>query len=100
MVMRDEIGYDPDMRSAHSRVAFAALDNLIDRHYLQSMRKRESMTFDEAVAIMKTFSINGRSLIDGCEVVKEKMRIDYDNLTDDDRLAFRIVCREMPKLFR
>lgn len=58
------------------------------------------MTFDEAVAIMKTFSINGRSLIDGCEVVKEKMRIEYDDLTDEDRLAFRIVCREMSKLFR
>jgi hypothetical protein len=27
------------MRSAHSRVAFAALDNLIDRHYLMSMRQ-------------------------------------------------------------
>jgi hypothetical protein len=27
------------MRSAHSRVAFAALDNLIDRHYIMSMRQ-------------------------------------------------------------
>jgi hypothetical protein len=98
--MRAKLGYDPDMRSTHSRYAFAALDNLIDRYHIQSMRKREPMTFDEAVAIMKTFSINGRSLIDGCEVVKEKMRIEYDDLTDEDRLAFRIVCREMSKLFR
>lgn len=26
------------MRSAHSRIAFAALDNLIDQHYIMSMR--------------------------------------------------------------
>lgn len=57
------------------------------------------MKFDEAVALMKTHSINGRSLIDGLEVVKEKMRIDDDELTDDDRYAFRLVCREMSKLF-
>lgn len=57
------------------------------------------MTFDEAVALMKTHSINGRSLIDGLEVVKETMRVNYDDLTDQDRLAFRIVCREMSKLF-
>ncbi len=57
------------------------------------------MTFEEAVDLMKTFSINGRSLIDGLEVVKEKMRVEYDDLTDNDRLAFRIVCREMSKLF-
>lgn len=31
------------MRSAHSRVAFAALDNLIDRHYLMSMRQAMEM---------------------------------------------------------
>lgn len=57
------------------------------------------MTFDEAVALMKTHSINGRSLLDGLEVVKETMRVNYDELTDQDRLAFRIVCREMSKLF-
>jgi hypothetical protein len=57
------------------------------------------MTFDEAVALMKTHSINGRSLIDGLEVVKETMRVNYDELTDQDRLAFRIVVREMSKLF-
>ena len=28
-----------DMRRLHSRAAFAALDNLIDRHYIQSMRE-------------------------------------------------------------
>lgn len=27
------------MRSVHSGVAFAALDNLIDRHYIMSMRQ-------------------------------------------------------------
>lgn len=32
-----------DMRSEHSRVAFAALDKLIDRHYIMDMRKRELM---------------------------------------------------------
>ena len=32
--MRATLGHSSDMRSAHSRHAFAALDNLIDRHYL------------------------------------------------------------------
>ena len=32
-----------DMRSAHSRHAFAALDNLIDRHYIISMTERDAM---------------------------------------------------------
>lgn len=32
-----------DMRSEHSRVAFAALDKLIDSHYIMDMRKRELM---------------------------------------------------------
>lgn len=32
-----------DMHSAHSRVAFAALDKLIVNHYIHSMRKRELM---------------------------------------------------------
>lgn len=31
------------MRSEYSRVAFAALDNLIDNHYIIDMRKRELM---------------------------------------------------------
>jgi hypothetical protein len=58
------------------------------------------MTFDEAVALMKTHSINGRSLLDGLEKVKETMRVgEPEELTDQDRLAFRIVCREMSKLF-
>ena len=37
--MRQTIRYDRDMRQAHSRYAFAALDKLIDQHYIQSMRK-------------------------------------------------------------
>ena len=57
------------------------------------------MTFDQAVELMKTHSINGRNLLDGLQVVKELWRIDEDELTDKDKLAFRIVCREMSKLF-
>lgn len=41
--MRRVDKYQTDMRSAHSRVAFAALDKLIDRHYIIDMRKRELM---------------------------------------------------------
>jgi len=37
-----------------------------------------SMTFEEAVEIMKSHSINGRSLLDGLEVVKELLRTDED----------------------
>jgi hypothetical protein len=57
------------------------------------------MTFDQAVELMKTHSINGRSLLDGLHAVKELWRTDEDELTDKDKLAFRIVCREMRPLF-
>lgn len=33
-----------DMRSEHSRVAFAALDKLIVNHYIQYMRHGDNMT--------------------------------------------------------
>lgn len=36
--MRHGYSYQTDMRQLHSRFAFAALDNLIDRHYIQCMR--------------------------------------------------------------
>jgi hypothetical protein len=34
------------MRSEHSRVAFAALDNVINAHYIKSVAKETSMTID------------------------------------------------------
>ncbi len=37
--MRRSNDYQTDMRSAHSRHVFVALDNLIDRHYIMSMRQ-------------------------------------------------------------
>lgn len=57
------------------------------------------MTFDEAVAMMKSRSINGRSLLDGLEEVKYLMRTDEDAVSERERYAFRLVCREMRKLF-
>ena len=33
------------MRSEHSRVAFAALDKLIDRHYIMDMREQMEKVF-------------------------------------------------------
>jgi|Laugresu1bdmlbdd_1035124.scaffolds.fasta_scaffold00256_17 hypothetical protein len=58
-----------------------------------------SMTFEEAVEIMKSHSINGRSLLDGLEVVKELLRTDEDELTDKDKRAFRLVINKMRPLF-
>jgi hypothetical protein len=57
------------------------------------------MTFEEAVELMKTHSINGRSLLDGLEVVKELLRTNEDELTDKDKLAFRLVINKMRPLF-
>ena len=53
------------------------------------------MTFEEAVEIMKSHSINGRSLLDGLEVVNERLRTDEDALTDKDKRAFRLVINKM-----
>ena len=58
-----------------------------------------SMTFEEAVEIMKSHSINGRSLLDGLEVVKELLRTDEDELSDKDKHAFRLVINKMRPLF-
>ena len=104
-VMREKIGYQTSMRQAHSRVAFAALDNLIANHYIQSMKTGDTMTFDEAVTIMKQFSPSGNNLLDGLENVDEMMRdinkglLEEDCLTAHEKFAFRLVVREMRKLF-
>lgn len=58
-----------------------------------------NMTFEEAVEIMKAHSINGRSLLDGLETVKELLRTDEDELTDKDKHAFRLVINKMRPLF-
>jgi hypothetical protein len=55
-----------------------------------------TMTFAEAVALLKTHSFNGLDLRDGLLAVKEKMRVHDDELSDSDRIAFRIVSREKP----
>lgn len=38
------------MRSEHSRVAFAALDNVIERHYMECMRKMTEKTANNQIA--------------------------------------------------
>lgn len=58
-----------------------------------------ALTFEAAVEIMKAHSINGRSLLDGLEVVKEQLRINEDELTDLDKRAFRLVINTMRPLF-
>jgi hypothetical protein len=40
------------MRSEYSRVAFAALDNLIDNHYIHSMTRENTMTLAEHLAAL------------------------------------------------
>jgi len=93
------------MRFLHGRAAFAALDNLIDQHYIMSMRKRDPMTFQEAVEIMKQFSPSGNNLLDGLENVDEMLHdinkgyLEDDCLTYEEKFAFRLVVRKMRPLF-
>jgi hypothetical protein len=93
------------MRSEHSRVAFAALDKVIRNHYMKSMRQETGMTFSEAADLMKSFSSDGKNLLDGMEhvdmIMRDIARGDEweDALTDIEKRAFRIVCREMRKMF-
>ena len=58
-----------------------------------------ALTFEAAVEIMKAHSINGRSLLDGLETVKELLRTNEDELTDLDKRAFRLVINTMRPLF-
>lgn len=39
------------MRSAHSRHAFAALDNLIDKHYIIDMREQEKEMANKSIPL-------------------------------------------------
>lgn len=63
------------------------------------------MTFEQAVEIMKQFSPSGTNLLDGLENVDEMIKdinkgyLEEDCLTGEERFAFRVVCREMRKLF-
>lgn len=65
----------------------------------------QTMTFEQAVEIMKQFSPSGTNLLDGLENVDEMIRdinkgyLEEECLTDEEKFAFRLVCREMRKLF-
>ncbi len=99
--MRRSNDYQTDMRSAHIRLAFAALDNLIDRHYIQSMRKRDPMTLDEAVEIVKNYTGCGNLLLDGLEQIKHEMQQEDadDWLSQREKAAYRLICAKMRPLF-
>lgn len=106
-VMREKIGYQTSMRQAHSRVAFAALDNLIANHYIQYMREK-TMTFKEATKIVEDYAEGAgrpRMLLDGLEAIRDELSYcendeDADMfVTPQQVMAYRLVCREMRKLF-
>lgn len=65
----------------------------------------QTMTFEEAVTIMKQFSPSGTNLLDGLTNVKgilndiDKGLLNEYSLSSEDKTAFRVVCREMSKLF-
>lgn len=107
-VMREKIGYQTSMRQAHSRVAFAALDNLIANHYIQSMKTGDTMTFEEATKIVEDYAEGAgrpRMLLDGLEAIRDELSYcendeDADMfVTPQQVMAYRLVCREMRKLF-
>lgn len=65
---------------------------------------RLNMTFEEATNIMKNCDPYGqRSVLKGCEHIKEMIAGHEDwhtaEVTLEEITAFRIVCREMRKLF-
>ena len=77
-----------DMRSEHSRVAFAALDKLIDRHYIMDMRKRELM---ETIYILLEKNLE-----------TEYVRVEgvYETLKDaEDSMAFLMDFNEEDKYY-
>lgn len=90
------------MRSAHSRVAFAALDNLIADHYIHSMTtEKSSMTFQDAVDHLTR---SGESLLEALHIVQSELDTaaeegDEPRLSQKDILAYRMVLREMQKAF-
>ena len=77
------------MRSAHSRVAFAALDNLIADHYIHSMRKRDCMS--------KVFILLEKNL------ETEYVRVEgvYETLKDaEDNMSFLMDFNEEKKSYK
>ena len=65
----------------------------------------QTMTFEQAVEIMKQFSPSGTNLLDGLENVDEMINdinkgyLEEDVLTGEERFAFRLVIRKMRPLF-
>lgn len=62
-----------------------------------------SMTFDEAVEIVKSYSATG-NLLDGLEGIQQELsEVDdfgyYRWVSDREVAAYRMVCREMRPLF-
>ncbi len=55
--MRRSNNYQTDMRSAHSRAAFAALDNLIDRTHISYMTKENKMADTVSARIIRDLHV-------------------------------------------
>ena len=61
------------------------------------------MSFDEACEIVKAFPESDGSLLSGLEAIREELENSEDEmsmwLSNKEVAAYRIVCREMRKLF-
>lgn len=82
------------MRFAHSRVVFAALDNLIDNHYIQCMRKN-TMTYMEAVYHLTK---NGDTLLEALELFEYELDNGSEFLSDKTIEAYNLVNQTNAKI--
>jgi hypothetical protein len=87
----------PDMRSEHSRLAFAALDNVMSRHYMECMRQEIPMTFQQAIAVLTETGATLLEALEDCENILENEG--EEGLTQEELTAFRVVCAKMRPLF-
>jgi hypothetical protein len=58
-----------------------------------------TMTFDQAVQIVKDYTGCGNLLLDGLEQIKAELREEDSFITRDAIRAYGVVCTEMRKLF-
>ena len=77
------------MRSEYSRVAFAALDNLIADHYIQCMREKHVMSFSEAVLFLTEDGTTLLQALDDIQYILDNGGIEI--LSEAELNAFRVI---------
>jgi hypothetical protein len=63
------------------------------------MTTEKTMTFEEAVEVVKEYTGCGNLLLDGLEQIQEEMQEEDDFLPQRVKAAFRFICAQMRPLF-